>query len=155
MARREPSPAEKNLVAEVNARLGTAFTTKQFARWREEKYLRPLLREWRGRNGSASAWDKQLLAEAVAFASAKSGRTPLYEAALSVFVAGGPIGEEPVRRAYSTTLDVTERFLRAGCEADDPTGVARTVAPTMVKRLLRTPDGTRWKRRLATAGKEP
>jgi hypothetical protein len=144
-----------SLVAEVNARLGTAFTTKQFARWREEKYLRPLLREWRGRNGSASGWDKELLAEAVAFASAKSGRTPLYEAALSVFVAGGPIGEESVRRAYSAALDVTERFLRAGCEADDPAEIARAVAPTMVKRLLRTPDGTRWKKRLAAAGKEP
>jgi hypothetical protein len=155
MPRREPSPAEESLVAEVNARLRTAFTTKQFARWREEKYLRPLLREWRGRNGSASAWDKQLLAEAVAFASAKSGRTPLYEAGLSVFVAGGPIGDEPVRRAYSAALDVTERFLRAGCEADDPAEVARNVSPTMVKRLLRTPDGTRWKKRLAAAGKEP
>jgi hypothetical protein len=99
MARREPSPAEKSLVVEVNARLGTTFTTKQFARWREEKYLRPLRREWRGRNGSTSAWDKQLLEEAVAFGAAKAGRTPLYEAALSVFVAGGPIAEEPVRRA--------------------------------------------------------
>lgn len=37
--------------------------------------------------------------------------------------------------------DVTERFLRAGCEGDDPAEVARTVAPTMVERLLRTPDG--------------
>jgi hypothetical protein len=155
MPHREPSPAEKSLVAEVNARLGTALTTKQFARWREEKYLRPLRREWRGRNGSASAWDKQMLAEAVAFAAAKAGRTPLYEAALSVFAAGGPIGEEPVRRAYSAALDVTERFLRAGCEAEDPAVVAHTVAPTMVKRLLRTRDGTRWKKRLATVGKEP
>src|SRR2546427_12694652 len=125
---REPSPAEKSLVAEVNARLGTAFTTKQFARWREERYLRPLLREWRGRKGSASAWDKQLLEEAVALAAAKAGRTPLYEAALTVFVAGGPIGEEPVRRAYSAALDVTERFLRAGSEAADPAEVAHTVA---------------------------
>jgi len=155
MPRREPSPAEKSLVAEVNARLGTTFTTKQFARWREEKYLRPLRREWRGRNGSASAWDKQLFDEAVALGAAKAGRTPLYEAALSVFVAGGPIGEEAVRRAYSAALDVTERFLRAGCEADDPAVVAHTVAPTMVKRLLRTRDGTRWKKRLAAVGKEP
>lgn len=155
MPRREPSPAEKSLVAEVNARLGTTFTTKQFARWREERYLRPLRRKWRGRNGSASEWDKQLLDEAVAFGAAKTGRTPLYEAALSVFVAGGPIGEEPVRRAYSAALDVTERFLHAGCEADDPAVVAHTVAPTMVKRLLRTRDGTRWKKRLAAAGKEP
>ena len=69
--------ALERLLAEVNARLGTAFTTKQFARWREEKYLRPLLREWRGRNGSASGWDKELLAEAMAFASAKSTRNTL------------------------------------------------------------------------------
>lgn len=155
MARREPSLAEKSLVAEVNARLGTRFTTKQFARWREEKYLRPLLREWRGRNGSASSWDQGLLEEAIAFAAAKPGRTPLYEAALSVFVAKGPIGEESVRRAYSAALDVTERFLRAGCQDDDPGVVAHAVAPTMVKRLLRTRDGTRWKRRLAASGKEP
>jgi hypothetical protein len=152
---REPSPAEKSLVSEVNARLGAAFTTKQFARWREERYLRPLRREWRGRKGSASAWDRQLLEEAVALAAAKTGRTPLYEAALAVFVAGGPIREESVRRAYSAALDVTERFLRAGCKADDPAEVARTVSPTMVKRLLRAPDGTRWKKRLAAAGKEP
>jgi hypothetical protein len=152
---REPSPAEKSLVGEVNARLGTVFTTKQFARWREERYLRPLLREWRGRNGSASAWDKKLLEEAVALGAAKAGRTPLYEAALSVFVAGGQIGEASVRRAYSAALDVTERFLRAGCGADDPAEVAQTVAPTMVKRLLRTPDGTRWKKRLVAAHKEP
>jgi hypothetical protein len=155
MATRVPSPAEESLVAEVNARLGTKFTTKQFARWREEKYLGPLRREWRGRKGSASSWDKQLLDEAVAFAAARSRRTPLYEAALLVFVAGGPIGEGPVKRAYSAALDVTERFLRAGCDADDPAEVAHTVAPTMVKRLLRTRDGTRWKRRLAATGKEP
>jgi hypothetical protein len=82
-------------------------------------------------------------------------RTPLYDAALAVFVADGPIGEEAVKRAYEAALDVTERFLRDGCEADDPVEVARTVAPRMVKRLLRTRDGTRWKKRLATAGKEP
>jgi hypothetical protein len=150
-----PSPAEQHLVDEVNCRLGTNLSAQQFERWRDAGYLRPLHREWRGRNGSASSWDDDLLAEALALVAAKGKRTPLYEAALTVFIAGGPIGEKAVKCAYQHALDVTERFLRDDCEAADPEEVARTVAPTMVKRFLRTKDGTRWKRRLAAAGKEP
>lgn len=155
MPRRQPSPAEQSLVEEVNRRLGTTLSAKQFERWRDEDYLRPLHREWKGRNGSGSWWDDDLLAEALALASAKGKKTPLYEAALTVFAAGGPIGEIAVKRAYQQALDATERYLRDECEADDPEEVARTVAPTMVKRLLRTKDGTRWKRRLTAAGKDP
>lgn len=155
MPRRQPSPAEQSLVDEVNRRLGTNLSAQQFERWRDADYLRPLHREWRGRKGSDSWWDDELLNEALALASAKGKRTPLYEAALSVFVVGGAIGETAVKRAYQQALDVTERFLRDDCEADDPEKVGRSVAPTMVRRYLRTKDGTRWKRRLAAAGKEP
>jgi hypothetical protein len=155
MPRRKPSPAEQALVDEVNRQLGTSLGAQQFERWRDEDYLRPLHREWRGRNGSASSWDKDLLAEALALVDARGKRTPLYEGALTVFIAAGPIGETAVQRAYQQALDVTERFLRDNCDADEPEEVARTVAPMMVKRFLRTKDGTRWKRRLAAAGKEP
>lgn len=155
MPRRQPSPAEQSLVDEVNRRLGTEFTARQFERWREAGYLRPLHHVWRGRKGSDSSWDDELLDEALALAAVKGKRTPLYEAAFTVFIAGGPIGEIAVKTAYQQVLDVTERFLRDDCEAEDPEEVARTVAPTMVKRLLRTKDGTRWKRRLVTAGKDP
>jgi hypothetical protein len=155
MPARQPSPAEQSLVDEVNRRLGTSLRPKQFERWRNAEYLRPLHREWRGRNGSSSSWDDELFAEALALAAAKGKRIPLYGAALTVFVAGGPIGEVAVKRAYQQALDATERFLRDDCDADDPLEVARAVGPTMVKRLLRTKDGTRWKRRLAAAGKDP
>jgi hypothetical protein len=154
MPRREPSPAEQGLVDEVNRRLGTNLSAQQFERWRDADYLRPLHREWRGRNGSGSWWDDELLEEALALVAAKDKRT-LYEAAFEVFIAGGPIGESAVKRAYEQALDVTERVLRDNCDAEDPEEVARTVAPTMVKRFLRTKDGTRWKRRLAAAGKDP